>query len=278
MSKRVAVVTGSNKGIGFGIVRALCKQFDGDVFLTSRDVTRGQEAIQTLEKEGLKPKFHQLDISDPNSVVQLRDFLKQNYQGLDVLVNNAAIAYKAKDPAPFSEQAKVTIQINFYDTLNVCKELFPLLRPHARVAHVSSFVSPWALAKCSEAVRAQFTDPKLTMPQLEALMQKFVDLAQENKHKEDGFPDSAYGMSKVAVTAMTVVQQREFDAKGAQDIVVNAADPGHVNTDMSSHSGKLTIDQGAETPVYAALLPPSVTSPRGELLTNKKIVPFDTTK
>ena len=36
-SKRVAVVTGSNKGIGLAIVRSLCKKFDGDVVLTSRD-------------------------------------------------------------------------------------------------------------------------------------------------------------------------------------------------------------------------------------------------
>lgn len=41
---KVAVVTGANKGIGFEMVRALCKKFDGDVFLTSRDEGRGQEA------------------------------------------------------------------------------------------------------------------------------------------------------------------------------------------------------------------------------------------
>ena len=37
----VAVVTGANKGIGFGIVRALCKKYDGDVYLTARDEARG---------------------------------------------------------------------------------------------------------------------------------------------------------------------------------------------------------------------------------------------
>lgn len=38
MSTRVAVVTGSNKGIGLAVVQALCKQFEGDVYLTARDV------------------------------------------------------------------------------------------------------------------------------------------------------------------------------------------------------------------------------------------------
>ena len=41
----------------------------------------------------MNPKFHQLDINDQGSVERLRDFLKENYGGLDVLVNNAAIAY-----------------------------------------------------------------------------------------------------------------------------------------------------------------------------------------
>ena len=46
---RVAVVSGSNKGIGFAIVRALCKKFDGDVFLTSRDEVEGCSTFTFLE-------------------------------------------------------------------------------------------------------------------------------------------------------------------------------------------------------------------------------------
>ena len=44
----VAVVTGSNKGIGFGIVRALCKKYDGDVYLTARDEARGLVRFEPL--------------------------------------------------------------------------------------------------------------------------------------------------------------------------------------------------------------------------------------
>ena len=61
-SRRVAIVTGSNKGIGLAIVRKLCRQFEGDVFLTARNEERGQDAIKLLQAEGLNPKFHQLDI------------------------------------------------------------------------------------------------------------------------------------------------------------------------------------------------------------------------
>uniref|UniRef100_A0A3B5B951 Carbonyl reductase [NADPH] 1-like n=1 Tax=Stegastes partitus TaxID=144197 RepID=A0A3B5B951_9TELE len=94
MSIKVAVVTGSNKGIGLAIVRALCKQFKGDVYLMSRDVGRGEEAVKSLSSEGLNPKFHQLDINDVNSIIAAAAFFKEKYGGVDVLVNNAAILFK----------------------------------------------------------------------------------------------------------------------------------------------------------------------------------------
>jgi len=62
--------------------------------LLARDQTRGQEAVATLEEEGLHPKFHKLDIDDQESIEQLRQFLVDTYGGLDILVNNAGIAYK----------------------------------------------------------------------------------------------------------------------------------------------------------------------------------------
>jgi len=50
--------------------------------------------MATLQKEGLHPKFHQLDIDDQESIQVLRQFLVDTYGGLDILVNNAGIAYK----------------------------------------------------------------------------------------------------------------------------------------------------------------------------------------
>ncbi|XP_013077724.2 carbonyl reductase [NADPH] 3-like [Biomphalaria glabrata] len=271
MSTRIAVVTGANKGIGFAIVRALCKKFEGDVLLTARNVDLGKKAVEELEKEGLHPKFHQLDLNDHNSVVKLRNFLQDIYGGLDVLVNNAGIAYKNSSTAPFSEQAEVTNKTNFFDTLNVCEILFPLLRPHARVVNVSSMASQMALNQCSSELKARFTDPNITMDELKSLIKQFIDTAQNNQHREAGFANSAYGTSKIGVTVMSMIQQRELDAKGADDIVVNACCPGYVNTDMSSHQGHLTIDQGAETPVYCALLPPNIDHPRGKFIREKKV-------
>lgn len=268
---KVAVVTGGNKGVGFGVVRALCKKFTGDVILTSRDEGRGKAAVEELEKEGLNPKFHQLDISDHGSAVRLRDFLQKNYGGLDVLVNNAGIAYKFASTAPFSEQSRVTVKCNFFDTLDTCEVLFPILRPHARVSNVSSMVCQSAIAKCSDAVKAKFYNPNITMTELKDIMNDFINLGQTDKHGDAGYANTSYGMSKVAVTVMSIIQQREMDKSGAEDIVINACCPGYVNTDMTSHKGHLTIDQGAENPVYLALLPPNVESPRGKFIRQLQI-------
>ncbi len=50
MSPRVAIVTGSNKGIGLAVVKSLCEKFEGDVFLTARNKDLGTKAVAELEK------------------------------------------------------------------------------------------------------------------------------------------------------------------------------------------------------------------------------------
>lgn len=97
LALRVAVVTGANKGLGFAITRDLCRNFPGDVILTSRDEARGRAAVQHLKAEGLSPRFHLLDIDNLQSIRALRDFLWEEYGGLDVLVNNAGIVFTRKN-------------------------------------------------------------------------------------------------------------------------------------------------------------------------------------
>jgi len=82
MSTKVAIVTGSNKGIGLAIVRRMCKEFSGDVILTARDESRGKTAVALLEGEGLQPKFHQLDIDSRDSITTLKEFIEKSYGGI----------------------------------------------------------------------------------------------------------------------------------------------------------------------------------------------------
>lgn len=271
MATRVAVVTGSNKGIGYAVVKGLCSKFSGDVILTARDEGRGRAAVEQLKKEGANPKFHLLDIESIESIRKLKDFLLKEYGGLDVLVNNAAIAYKVSSTAPFSEQAENTVRVNYFKTLDVCHELFPLLRPHARVVNISS--SAGRLSNIpSKELQSKFLDPELTEQSLSALMKQFVEDAKTGACKEKGWANSTYQMSKIGLTALTFMQHRAFTKDSREDIVINAVHPGYVDTDMSSHKGPLTPDQGAEAPLYLALLPPNVDSPRGEYIWNDKTI------
>lgn len=273
-STKVAVVTGSNKGIGFAIVRGLCKQFNGTVYLTARNEQLGLAAVKELEKEGLKPKFHQLDITDKNSISKFATYIKEKYGGLDLLVNNAGFAFKVAATEPFSEQAEVSLNINYWGTQYVCDAFFPILRDHARVVNVSSFVSKIALDKCSDKLKAELLGLK-TIGELNTYMKKFVDAAKNNCHEKDGWPSSAYGISKTGVTLMSMIQQVDLDKdKTKKDIIVNACCPGYVDTDMSSHKGTKTIDEGADTPLYLALLPANSTDPRGKFVSDRLVKPF----
>ncbi|XP_043263412.1 carbonyl reductase [NADPH] 1-like [Colletes gigas] len=250
---RVAVVTGGNKGIGFAIVKGLCKQFDGVVYLTARNVTLGLDAVKQLEEQGLSPKFHQLDVTDENSIKSFRDYLQKTHGGLDVLVNNAAIAFKNAATEPFSLQAEETIRVNYFGLRKVCSILYPLLKPHARVVHLSSSAGRLSLIP-GESLRKRLSS-KLTEEELDNIMHEFVEAAKTNTHLEKGWANSAYVASKVGVSALARVHQGMFNLDSREDIAVNSVHPGYVDTDMTSHKGPLTPDQGAEAPIFCALLP-----------------------
>ncbi|XP_050188838.1 carbonyl reductase [NADPH] 1 [Myiozetetes cayanensis] len=271
----VAVVTGGNKGIGFAIVRALCKQFQGDVYLTARDPGRGQEAVAKLQQEGLRALFHQLDIDDPQSIRALRDFLKEKYGGLNVLVNNAGIAFKVHDTAPFAVQAEVTLKTNFFGTRNVCTELLPLMKPYGRVVNVSSMVSSSALGGCSQELQQKFRSDTITEEELVQLMNKFVEDAKKGVHGKEGWPNTAYGVSKIGVTVLSRIQARLLNEKRKGDhILLNACCPGWVRTDMAGPKATKSPDEGAETPVYLALLPSDADAPHGQFVSDKTVRPW----
>lgn len=213
----------------------------------------------------MKVKFHQLAIDDTSSVQKLKDFLTANYGGLDVLINNAGFAFSGDSTAPVSEQAETTVGINFFATRSVCNALFPLLKQNGRAVNVSS--AEGQLSKItSEELKSKFKDSNLTEDQLLKLVNQYLIDVHEGTYVSKGWPRSTYQMSKLALTALTFIQQRKFNEDPDKDLVVNAVHPGYVETDMSSHRGTSKPDQGAVAPVYCALLPPNVSSPRGELV------------
>lgn len=248
--KRVAVVTGSNKGIGFEVAKKLCQEGIKTI-VACRNADLGTQAVATLKGEGYDAEFRQLDIADKASISNFADHLLADYPTIDILVNNAAIAFKGSDPTPFARQARPTIFVNYFGTLWTTEALLPLIRKseHPRIVNVASESGHLGIIKGKE-IRDAMTDNRLTYDELNRMMDNFVTAAEEGSHLRQGWPNTCYGTSKCGVIALTKILARDEPS-----IIVNACCPGYCATDMSSHRGTKTAEEGARTPATLATLP-----------------------
>eukprot|EP00736_Rhodelphis_marinus_P004215 Rmarinus@m.21029 len=252
MTKLVAIVTGANKGIGLEIVRSLCQKLnhnDYDVVLCSRTLSNGDSAAKILESEGLHPVVMQLDITDKSSIDKFTNEITKKYGKINILVNNAGMAYKMASTAPLAEQAEVTVACNFFGTMHLCNALLPHMAEGGRVVNVSSRAGQFA--NLSEDLRKQFLSPDLTEEELISLMNKFVADAKAGRIAEGGWPSTTYGVSKIGVTALTMVHARRMQKEG-RNVLVNALCPGWCRTDMAGDKAPKTASDGADTPVWLA--------------------------
>merc|ERR1719410_2516859 len=170
---------------------------------------------------------------------------------IDVLVNNAAIAYKGADPTPFEGQTAKTLQTNYYGLVTFTQQMLPFLRKGTdpRIVNVASMGG--RLKQVSPKLQAKFSDPQLTIPELNGLMKAFEDDVQNGVHKQNGWSNSNYGMSKLGVIAATRVFARE---EAANNISVTSCCPGYCNTDMTSHRGNRSPAEGAKNAVIPATM------------------------
>lgn len=230
--KRVAVVTGGNKGIGLEVCRQLA-QIDIEVVLTARNKERGQTAVQQLADEGLTVLFKQLDVTDQNSVRRLVKYLADEHGRLDILVNNAAILIDRGMKVVEMDIAIVrqTMETNYYGPLRLCQMLVPLMaRNHyGRIVNLSS--------------------------------------TQGSLHHMGG-TGLGYKTSKTAINVLTKVLATEM--RGS-NILVNSVDPGWVRTDMGGSRAPRSLEKGAETVVWLAILPDD--GPTGGFFRDKR--PYD---
>lgn len=250
MADKVAVVTGSNKGIGYGIVKELCRRGVGIVYLTARDVTRGKEAIAKLKKEGLHAQFHQLDVSDKKSVKTLADHLKSKHGGLDILINNAGVIVSDLYKTTYDD-AKRVIDINYKSVLIIQEYLFPVLKDNARVINISSDCGHISNLRNSYWIQ-RLTKQDIKLDDVNAFVDWFLESVKNGKLNKEDFsemPMIAYRISKIALCALTRVQQKLV----GKNISVNSLHPGFVQTDMTKSTGMFTLDEAGKAPCSLAL-------------------------
>nr|ABK25249.1 unknown [Picea sitchensis] len=255
MTGKVAVVTGSNKGIVFATVKLLCKKFNGTIYLTSRDEARGKAAVADLNKLGLKPAYHQLDVIDRSSIERFRDHIKKNHGGIDILINNAAVANSVALYNSY-EECKYIIDINYKSLLTIQELLFPLIRNNGRIVNISSDCGHLSNIRNKYWIE-RLSRKDLSVKDVNEFVDWYLDSMKNGTFNKYDIADegtlAAYRVAKVGVSALTILQQKELEGR---NISVNSMHPGLVRTDMTVGVGFYDIDEAAETPVYLALEAP----------------------
>jgi NAD(P)-dependent dehydrogenase (short-subunit alcohol dehydrogenase family) len=241
-TKKVALITGANKGIGFETARQLGAQ--GVIILVgARDHTLGEEAARKLQAEGIEASAVQLDVTDQTSITSAASLIENTYGKLDILVNNAGISRDRRMP-PSSlplDALRATYETNVFGVFAVTQAMLPLLQraEAGRVVNMSSSLGSLSLNGNPDAVYAQ-------MP-----------------------PLLAYNSSKTAVNAITVNFANELRNT---NIKINSACPGYCATDLNNHSGWRTPEQGAKIAVTLATLPAD--GPTGGFFDENGAVPW----
>jgi carbonyl reductase 1 len=180
------------------------------------------------------------------------DAVRAEHGGLDVIVNNAGIAFKSSDQTPFAKQAEKTLATNFWGLLAVTEAFLPLVCPGGHVVNVAS--SAGHLEKVtSETLRAELASAGkpggLRLSRLKQLMKDFVSAAKKGTHEADGWPNWSYGVSKIGVIALTRILAAEQAERG---VTISCCHPGYCSTDMTSHRGTRSAAAGAETTAWLA--------------------------
>ncbi len=230
--KKIALVTGADRGLGLQVCRQLAQR-GYTVILGSLDLAKGQQAAASLSDAGGDVLPILLDLTQPDTFANATRLIEADYGWLDVLVNNAGIAldwaYQA-DNVPI-ELIRQTFEVNFFGMVHLTQILLPFIRrsPAGRIVNQSSRLGSLTLHS------TRGTD----MDSLKAF---------------------SYDTSKAAINSFTV-----HLAYALRDtpIKVNSAHPGVVRTDINAavvrdanSISMLDAATGATTAVELATLGP----------------------
>jgi NAD(P)-dependent dehydrogenase (short-subunit alcohol dehydrogenase family) len=223
---RTAIVTGANRGVGRGVAGQLALRGYRTI-LTSRDQRKGKQTLDELRREigaslagGAEAGefvYHPLDVTDAGSIKRLYDFVTSEYGAADVLVNNAAVLLDDHGRVLQIpiDIYRTTIETNVYGPLLLCQ----------------TFIPPMIKRKYGRVVNVSSG-------------------AGQGDSMVDDMP--AYRLSKIALNGLT---RMLADSLKGTNVLVNAACPGWVRTDMGSPHAPRSIEQGAEGIVWLATLP-----------------------
>ena len=239
---KTVLITGANKGIGFETARQLLR-LGHFIFLGSRDLQRGKDAVQQLKDEGLtNVELLTIDVADKESVDAAAKELSARVDRLDVLINNAGIAGQMPQNASAVaiENIRQVFDTNFFGVIQTTQAFIPLLKKSAEpcIVNVSS------------------------------------DLGSLGNHTNPDYPFievklTAYCSSKTALNAFTVMLAYEFRDTPFR---INSVSPGYTATDLNQHRGHKKVEEGVAAVVKYALLDSS--GPTGKFFGDEGETPW----
>jgi NAD(P)-dependent dehydrogenase (short-subunit alcohol dehydrogenase family) len=242
--KKVALVSGANRGLGFETARQL-GQKGITVVVAARTHRAAKEAADKLVAENIEAYPVALDVNQDQDRKAAARFVAEKFGKLDILVNNAAIGGEGGLLNPHTietteSELQSVFNTNLFSVVAVTREFLPLLKksPAGRIVNLSSILGSLTL----QAMPGSPIAP----------MKAF-----------------AYNASKTALNQFTVHLAAELKAT---NIKVNSAHPGWVKTELGTQHAQLEIPEGGKTSVELALIGPD--GPNGKFIHNGQELPW----
>lgn len=240
--KKTALITGANKGIGYEIAAGL-GALGWSVGVGARDRVRRDDAVARLIDTGVDAFAVPLDVTDDGSVTSAAELIAERAGRLDALINNAGITGSMQQQPTTADLdiIRTVVETNVLGVIRVTNAMLPLLRLAAapRIVNMSSGVG--SLARQSGPGSETTTGPVAV----------------------------AYAPSKTFLNAVMLQYVHEL---ADTNILINAACPGFVATDLNGFRGIRTPEEGAATAIRLATLPDD--GPTGGFFEDAGVVPW----
>jgi NAD(P)-dependent dehydrogenase (short-subunit alcohol dehydrogenase family) len=217
-----------------GIGLEVCRQLDERGYTVVMGSRDGEKG--RIAAEGLEWNVisQQLDVADAGSVDRMAAFIEEEFGQLDTLVNNAGISNDEGQRGVDADldRVKESLEANLFGAWRLCEMAIPLMRRNGYGRIVNVSTGLAAL-------------------------------------EDMGGGSPGYRVSKTALNALTRILASELRGSG---ILVNAVNPGWVQTDMGGSGATRSVEEGAEALVWAATLPNS--GPTGGFFQDRRPVPW----
>ena len=242
--KKVAFISGANRGIGFETSKKLAET-GVQVILGSRDLNKGKEAVKKLNALGIQVDLTQYDAFDLKAPQKVFDFISEKYKKLDILINNAGVLltgdlFVTNSSTVSDKDIKDTFQTNLFSVISLTQKLLPLIKKSdaGRIVNVSTILSSLTLHSAKDSP---------------------ISPAKE----------FAYNASKTALNAFTIHLANELKDT---NIKVNSGHPGWVKTELGGPKAPIEVEDSYKTSLRLATL--NDDGPSGGLFHEDEEIPW----